>query len=351
MSARSLPPRPIHILLVDDSDADARFIDMMVRRARGDQDRLTSASNAAEAARALARHDDIDLVLLDLTLPDAHGTDTVRRVLEAGRDVPIVVLTATDDEEVGRACVAAGAQDFLPKSELRAILLGRVIDYAVTRSRDSAARRHLEQEVLESSEQERQRIARDLHDDLGQQLTGIAIMARSLAAKLAARGLPEATDARELGELVSGAIAQSVALARGLDPLTEFDALPMALEALASDGERRFRIRCPFRTAGEIPAVDGAVAGHLFRIAQEAITNAVKHGGASQVEIELRGSGGALEIAVADDGKRSLEPARFEPGQGLRIMAYRARSIGASLAIERNPHGHGIRVRCTLPAS
>ena len=338
------------MLLVEDSDADTRFIDVMLRRARGEGDRLTSVSNAAAAGRALAGHDDIDLVLLDLTLPDAHGIDTVRRIVDAARDVPIVVLTATGDEEVGRACVAAGAQDYLPKSELRAILLGRVIDYAVTRSRDFAARRQLEQEVLESSEQERQRIARDLHDDLGQQLTGIAIMARSLAAKLAARALPESADARELGELVSGAIAQSLALARGLDPLTEFDALPMALEALASDAERRFRIRCPFGAVGETPAVDGAVAAHLYRIAQEAITNAVKHGAADQVEVELRSREGGIELSVADDGASAPDPARFEPGHGLRIMAYRARSIGASLAVERNPCGHGIRVRCTLPA-
>jgi signal transduction histidine kinase len=352
MNPRTRQAQPLHLLLVDDSESDRHLVETMLRQVRGDQDRLTSVSNAGAACRTLTGHD-VDLVLLDLTLPDSQGIDTVRRVVAAARDdVPIVVLTGTDDESVGLACVAAGAQDYLPKSELRALLLGRVVEYAVTRSRDSAARRRLEQEVLESSEHERQRIARDLHDDLGQQLTGIAIMARALATKLAAHSLPEAGDARELGELVQDAIAQSVALARGLDPLTEFGAeLSTAFEGLARDGERKFRIRCQFRSSGEIPAVDGGAAAQLYRIAQEAITNAVKHGPAGRVDIDLRGSDGALDLVVTDDGKNALDPAQFKPGQGLRIMAYRARSIGASLAIERGPRGHGLQIRCTLPAA
>lgn len=352
MHPRTRPVRPLHLLLVDDSQADSQLVEVMLRGVRGDQDRFTTVSTAGAACRELGGHDDIDLVLLDLRLPDSQGLGTVRRMIEAAPDVPVIVLTETDDEEVGLDCVAAGAQDYLPKSELRALLLGRVIEYAVMRSRDFAARRQLEQEVLESSEHERQRIARDLHDDLGQQLTGIAIMARALATRLAARALPEAGDARELGELVQDAIAQSVALARGLDPLTEFGAeLSTALEGLARDGARKFRILCRFHSYGEVPAVDGGAAANLYRIAQEAMTNAVKHGPAGRVDIDLRGLAGSIELAVTDDGKGTVDPAQFKPGQGLRIMAYRARSIGATLAIERSPRGHGLQIRCTLPAA
>lgn len=347
--SRARQVKSLHLLLVDDSAPDRHLVEVMLRGVRGDLDRLTTAATVGAACRVLGEHDDIDLVLLDLRLPDSQGLATVQRILEATRDVPIIVLTETDDERVGLDCVAAGAQDYLPKGELRAHLLGRVIEYAVMRSRDSAARRRLEQEVLETSEHERQRIARDLHDDLGQQLTGISIMVRALATRLATRGLPEAGEARELAELVQGAIAQSLALARGLDPLTEFEDLPMALEALARDGERMFRIRCRFTPHGEVPSVDETVAAHLFRIAQEAMTNAVKHGSARQVSIDLRPAGGGLELVIADDGESATDPARFKPGQGLRIMAYRARSVGASFAIERNPAGHGMRVRIALP--
>ena len=349
MDPRTQHDRPLHILIVEDSDADHRLLQVMLHRVRGERDRLTRVVDTTAACRALATHPDLDVALLDLTLPDSYGIDTVRRVAGAARDVPIVVLTVTDDEEVGLSCVGAGAHDYLPKSELRAPLLARVIDYAVTRSRDAAARHQLEQEVLRVGEQERQRIARDLHDDLGQQLTGIAILARALATRLSSRGMPEAGEARELGELVQGAISQSIALARGLDPMTEFGSdLPAALEALAQDAERRFRIRCGFRRRGNLPEVNGRVAGHLYRIAQEAITNAVKHGPAGSVEIDLRGEPGLLELSVTDDGKAALEPQSFAGGRGLKIMEYRARTIGADLAIESNPRGSGLRIRCTL---
>jgi signal transduction histidine kinase len=341
---------PLHILLVEDSDADNRLLEVMLRRVRGDQDRLTRVKDTTAACRALVAHADVDLTLLDLTLPDSYGIETVRRVASVAREIPIVVLTVTDDEEVGRSCIVAGAQDYLPKSELRAPLLARVIDYAVTRARDTATRRQLEQEVLRIGEQERQRIARDLHDDLGQQLTGVAILARALATKLGSRGMPEATEARELGDLVQGAIAQSMALARGLDPMTEFGSdLPAALEALAQDGERRFRIRCRFHRRGNVASIDSTVASHLYRVAQEAITNAVKHGPAGLVDIELSGDSGVLELVVTDDGKGTPDPERFERGRGLRIMEYRARTIGGVLAIEANPRG-GLRVCCRLPS-
>jgi signal transduction histidine kinase len=338
-----------HLLIVEDSDADYRLLEVMLRRIRGDQERLTRVEDTASAIRALATHSDIDIALLDLTLADSYGIDTVRRVAGAARDIPIVVLTTTDDEEVGRACVAAGAQDYLPKSELRAPLLGRVIDYALTRSREAAARRDLEKEVLRIGEQERQRIARDLHDDLGQQLTGVAILTRTLATRLASRAMPEANEARELADLVQGAISQSIALARGLDPLTEYGSdLSAALEALAQDGERRFRSRCRFERRGNPAAIEGTIAAHLYRIAQEAITNAVKHGPATTVDIELGEQDGAIELVVTNDGKNPRDPAHFQRGRGLRIMEYRARSIGAVLAIEGNPRG-GLCIRCTLP--
>jgi two-component system CheB/CheR fusion protein len=97
--------------------------------------------------------------------------------------------------------------------------------------------------------------------------------------------------------------------------------------------------------------VNGAIAAHLYRMAQEAITNAVKHGPAGVVDIELRGEGGALELTVIDDGKATLDPDNFARGRGLRIMEYRARTIGAELAIDSNPTGTGLRIRCTLPAT
>ncbi len=98
-----------------------------------------------------------------------------------------------------------------------------------------------------------------------------------------------------------------------------------------------------------MPDVESSVAAHLYRIAQEAITNAVKHGPAHRVDIELRGQGRGLELAISDDGEAGFDPEHHERGHGLRIMEYRARSIGARLAFERGPRGSGLCVICSLP--
>ncbi len=350
---RPHPPldRAPHLLLVEDSDADRLVVEAMLQRVYGERGlHVSRVADATAACRALCRDGDpdLDLVLLDLTLPDSGGLDTVRRVAEDAGNVPIVVLTASDDEALGLACIEAGAQDYLPKGDLRMPVLGRVIGYAIARSRESAARRRLEQELLEVSEGERQRIAHDLHDVLGQQLTGIAMLARSLAGKLSADGREESREAAELGELAQDAIAQTVALARGLDPLADCgEDLPTALAGLARASERRLKIRCRVVRRGVVPDLSGPIASHLYRIVQEALTNAVRHGGARGVEIGIRGGDGCLALEVVDDGKGAPEP--IVAGQGLRIMHYRAAAIGASLEVGPDPGGSGLRVRCVLP--
>lgn len=341
---------PLHLLLVEDVEHDSLLIEAMLHQIRGGpENRVTRARDVAGACREVEAHR-FDLVLLDLTLPDSQGTATVRRVARSAAGVPIVVLTGTDDERLGVACIQAGAQDYVPKSELRVPLLGRVIGYALARAREADARRRLEQEVLESSERERQRIAHDLHDDLGQQLTGIGLLGRSLAERLAVRDAPEASEARELTELIRHATQQSMALARGLDPLTEHGAeLSSALEALAQRGELMFSIRCDVTRSGEIPSLGSSVSTHLYRIAQEALTNAVKHGRASQVEIALRSVEGGVELVVSDDGDGVANASDEGGGQGMRIMEYRSRVIGATLSVEPGGAARGTRVRCFLP--
>jgi signal transduction histidine kinase len=316
----------------------------------GPENRITRVSDVAGACRELDENT-FDIVLLDLTLPDSEGAETVHRVARSAPGTPIVVLTGTDDEALGLACIQAGAQDYVPKNELRVPLLGRVIGYALARAAEADARQRLEQEVLESSERERQRIAHDLHDDLGQQLTGIALLGRSLAERLASRDAPEASAARELTELIRRATGQSMALARGLDPLTEHGAeLPTALEALAQRGELMFSIRCYVSTSGEIPRFGPTVSTHVYRIAQEALTNAVKHGQARQVQIALRATEGGVDLVVTDDGAGVANVSDVESGQGLRIMGYRARVIGATLSVEAREDG-GTRVRCSIPST
>ena len=339
---------PLHLLLVEDVEHDGLLVEAMLLQIRGGaNNRVTRVADAANACRVLGRGG-VDVVLLDLTLPDSDGSETVRRVSRAAGDVPIVVLTGTDDEALGLECIRSGAQDYVPKNDLRVPLLGRVIGYARARALEAVARRLLEQEVLETSERERQRIAHDLHDDLGQQLTGIALLGRSLAARLAERGVAEAAEATELTELVRQATGQSMALARGLDPLTEHGTdLPDALDALARRGETMFSVRCHLDRSGEVSGLPASVGVHLYRIAQEALTNAVKHGKASDVRIGLHGRDGGVELVVCDDG--SGIPKRYERGQGIRIMEYRSSVIGGVLEVAKREGGRGTRVSCRVP--
>jgi signal transduction histidine kinase len=213
--------------------------------------------------------------------------------------------------------------------------------------RDLTERRMLEKEILEISDREKRRLGQDLHDGLGQLLTGIGFKSKALETKLAAKELPEAASAQQLAELVTQAITESRAIARGLQPVSlEVTGLMAALQELATNLQQLFRIECPFICPETILLDDAAVAVHLYRIAQEAANNAVKHGRASRVEISLRREDDKLRLMVRDDGV-GFVPRVGAAGMGLHIMRYRAAIIRGALSIEPNSDG-GTAVSCTV---
>lgn len=214
---------------------------------------------------------------------------------------------------------------------------------------DITERRTLEREILEISAEERRSIGHDLHDGLGQSLTGISFLSKVLAERLTGLGSPEAPAAVNIAELVSQTVAQARAMSHGLCPveLTE-DGFEHALTEMAKNVERAFGIECRFRCAGPIPIQDPAVLRHLYHITQEAVTNATKHANPRRIAIDCGVDDGEFVLRVRDNGVGIPDPIPKEAGMGLRIMKYRADMIGAALAIEPNPHG-GTRVTCRLP--
>ena len=218
-------------------------------------------------------------------------------------------------------------------------------------ARDITERRCLEKEVLEIGDTERRRLGQDLHDGVGQQLLGIRFMASALAQKLSAQDAPEAGEAQEIARLLDDTIEQTRALARGMCPLelVSGDLVP-ALEELALMAQDRFEITCELQCEDPVPVVDDATATHLFHIAQEAVTNAVKHGRAKHVEIALTTEGDRAVLTVRDDGAGLPEDASGLKGLGLRIMRYRANVMGASLDVRRHADG-GTIVVCSIPPS
>lgn len=215
--------------------------------------------------------------------------------------------------------------------------------------RDISERRHLRQEILRISELERRRIGQDLHDGLGQMLTGIGLISQNLARTLDSQNLTGADEVAEVTELIKEADQQARTLARGLIPVDlEAQGLSSALQRLAHNAERLFGIRCSFEEAGSVLVHDNTVATHLYRIAQEALSNAVKHGKARHVKISLAANKEQVRLRIHDDGRGfPKELNEEERGMGVSIMHYRARIIGGTLEIA-SEIGGGTTITCTL---
>src|SRR5271170_2195079 len=168
---------------------------------------------------------------------------------------------------------------------------------------DITERKGLEEAILEISAREQRRIAQDLHDGLGQHLTGIAFMSKVLEAKLSDKALPEAVEAAQIVKMVNQAIDNTRQLARGLHPVAaEPLGLMAALKKWASEVEELFHIRCAFECKHAVQIYDVNLATHLYRIAQEAVNNAIRHGKSKNIAIELSGRKGAGILSIQDDG-------------------------------------------------
>jgi two-component system CheB/CheR fusion protein len=206
----------------------------------------------------------------------------------------------------------------------------------------------LEREILAISEREQRRLGHDLHDDLCQQLAGIEFLSQRLASDLAAGPVAGAAQAREIAQMVRRAMTQTRDLARGLSPVRlEAEGLTDALRELAGGTKKVFRCDCRFRCDPPVQLPNHTVAIHLYRIAQEAVSNAIKHGQARRIEIGLTARGHSVTLAVKDNGKGLPHKLPKRKGMGLRIMRYRAEVIGGTLKVEPHPRG-GTRVVCVV---
>lgn len=215
--------------------------------------------------------------------------------------------------------------------------------------RDISERKRLEKTILKISEREQRRIGQDLHDGLGQHLTGIAFMSKVLEEKLSEELLPESSDAAKIVRLVNDAIRKTKELSRGLLPVvSEAHGLMSALNQRAVELEDLFQIRCHFECEKPVLIDDVNVATHLYHIAQEAVNNAIRHGKSHNIVIGLSKKDGAGVLTIQDDGEGFPKTQTSQPGVGLSIMNYRADMVGGSLKIQQN-EGRGVTVACLFP--
>lgn len=213
---------------------------------------------------------------------------------------------------------------------------------------DISSRKMMEKQVAEISDREQRRIGQDLHDSLCQHMVGISFAAELLRDKLARKELTEAAQAETIAEMVNEGISQARNLARGLYPVRlEVDGLSSALEELAAHVQARNTVACQFSCDDAVLIHDEVAGNNLYRIAQEAINNALKHGHAKNISVGLGAVEDEVTLTIKDDGIGFPETLEGANGMGLHIMNYRAKMIGAFLDIRRGAGG-GTIVICSF---
>jgi signal transduction histidine kinase len=215
--------------------------------------------------------------------------------------------------------------------------------------REQAERERLEEKIAQLGEEERQHLGREIHDGLCQQLTAALLRCTALQGQLNRRQIAEAAQADRLRLLIKEMLDDAYVISKGIWPVgPEPDDLVPALQAMVKRTSDEFGLICGFRHQGDIAVAGGQTAMHLYRIAQEAVSNSIKHAKAKRVAVLLQGDGDGIELQIRDDGCGPPDATRPRHGMGLSIMMYRARAMGGTLSIGR-AEGGGTVVSCHVP--
>jgi signal transduction histidine kinase len=342
---------PQQILVVDD---DEGLLILMAETLRGAGHEVETATSA-KATRAWLDTHTPALMILDLKLPDGSGPALVGELQKHKTRVPFVVVTGQGDEKIAVEVMKQGALDYVIKDTrlldvLPAIVQRALASLAQEKALVAAQAEHkrLEQEILAAGERERHSIGADLHDNLGQQLTALELMCATLKEEAA----PQPALAKRLGvmgKMLRETIAQTRALARGLVPVgSDPDALQNGLTELVERINSLDRTHCRLDCPEPVLVRDPVVAGHLYRIAQEAVNNAVKHAKAKHVTLRLSATPEALTLEIADDGTGLSRTRSSQRGLGLGVMQHRTSAIGGELTLT-SKRNEGVVIRCTVP--
>jgi signal transduction histidine kinase len=376
--------RPLRVLLVEDSQSDAVLLARALER--GGLAPVCERVDTPETMEAALRKQAWDLILADHVMPRFSAPEALELVKRLELDIPFIIVSGQIEEETAIAAMRVGAQDYVMKDrltrlapaverELREADVRRArakFEKALRRAHEelemrveqrTAAlraanlrlqnvleeRKRLENELLEIAENERRSIGFDLHDDLGQRLTGLSMMTKGLEQRLSSEQHPATEEACKIRALIHELIHHTHNLAYQFSSLdVRGDDLSSLMEGLAGNVKKMFDIPCGLGVKGTIPGLPQDTTIQLYKIAQEAVSNAIKHGKASRVSIDLLKDGDRLVLAVRNDGVPFSQTATTKNRMGLRIMNYRANTIGALLEIKPADKG-GTIVTCALP--
>lgn len=211
---------------------------------------------------------------------------------------------------------------------------------------DITQRKQLEDAIATQVDEEKRRIGAELHDGLGQQITGLGFLAKSLSRSLVQDRSPHAAQAEELSRAIPEIVRGLRDMVRGIMPV-EIDSIGLmsALEQLAEATTARFQVACWLDCDGNVEVTEPQAAQQLYRIGQEAVNNALKHARATEIVIGLHSSGDVVQLEVIDNGIGMRSGGSSQGGMGMKILHHRAAKIGATLTIE-SENGHGTCIRC-----
>lgn len=271
------------------------------------------------------------------------GFDDLLRLVVFGF-VALLISTLSARLREAKARLERSQEDLEHRVKERTAELSRV---NADLNQEITLRSEAEKELIEITNREQRRLGQDLHDGLCQILAGVRLMSENLRERLTARSLPESADVERIESRLSEALAQADTISRGLYPVElETNGLTSALQEMAAKISTIYPVECRFLIRSPVTLKDIAAGHHLYRIAQEAVINAIKSGKAKRIVIRLRARSRLGVLSVTDNGV-GIQHAASRQGMGLKIMKYRARMIDAALRIRSVPSG-GTRVSCVF---
>jgi len=278
------------------------------------------------------------LSLLDITEKD-HRAETSRMMKDLLSQERITFETMLTSRDGRHVPVEISATAFA--------LGGRKV--VLSLARDISERREMEKTIAEAGERDRRQLGHELHDNLCQDLTSVTMLASVLQKTLAESNAKSLADANMIHDLSKRAVTFCKRLCAGLFPVElDTEGLNTALEQLAHNQEHLFGVSCRAHCEPGVTLPDKSLALHVYRLAQEAVTNAMKHAGAKNVVISLAERDGHTVLTVEDDGKGLPAGPESPRGMGMHIMKYRARMIGGALNLSSRKGG-GTTVTCVWP--
>ncbi len=373
----------MNVLIVDDNQENLYMLESYLK---GSGYEVVSAENGNEALEKL-KSGHVDIIISDILMPNMDGFQLCRtcKQNESLSSIPFLFYSSTYTDKKDREfALGLGADRFVVKPadpeklteiindvlkehrggvqtiqskeikeetvylvEYNKRLVEKLESKLSELNREISERKKLEKAVLEIEERERRLIGQDLHDDLGQILTAIAYKNHVLHQKLEDKLLDETGDVDELTSLISKAQKRVKQISRGISPVEMHrDGLARALEELASNTGRIYDISSVFICDGPFYIRNETAITHLYRIAQEAVTNAVRHGKPSHIEIQLKKEYDKINLTIEDNGT-GIQESHEANGMGMKIMKYRANMIGALLEVLSNNNG-GTQVKCVF---